>query len=609
MSQRLLDPKLGVKPLDFGADGVTGSIDLNGHLIALNTYHPTYGYSTLTVAAPFSDALRYRPAAVRAYRASLATMTGFGPTCTRYALHRQAYLLNDAIPQLDFELENEGRVITTTFATQGGAFQQWTFENVPTPITWRGTLALQRCAYTQLTEGGPLPAPPVVANVVLRDGILTIENEHLGQTVAIIGLWHHYEQWEANDNGLVELTFSSDAQQVSLIFAFGNSAQAARQRVRELAALDITQLFLTQRNIWQQRWQNVPNNSLVRRGLAYGLMMSIPVAGTTCLLTDHMLLPLSWNRDAYYIAHAFLQWHLPETTELVRQHLLWMFEVAEQHEGWWGRAYLANGHIKDRGFQLDQQIFPLLELAEYVLSTSDLTTLERLSPHINKILNLLIDLPTNGAALYPTSETPADDPIALPYHLSSHILLWHTLLKLDKLPLHFDISLKKMAEDVRQAIDSYFIAEYNGQKLYAYATDGQNNYHFYHDANDTPTVLAAEWGMVKKDDPIWQATLTFAFSEQNHGGYYDRRLGSVHTPAPWPLGDVQALQVAHTLQDTNATSEIEATLHHAAQWDGALPEAYDSTTFYVVSRHWFAWPNALLATLYLPPIVEQELKP
>ncbi len=31
------------------------------------------------------------------------------------------------------------------------------------------------------------------------------------------------------------------------------------------------------------------------------------------------------------------------------------------------------------------------------------------------------------ALLFPTDETPADDPIPLPYHLSSHILLWHTL--------------------------------------------------------------------------------------------------------------------------------------------------------------------------------------
>ena len=66
------------KPLDFGADGITGSMDAEGRIIALNTYDPVHGYITLTSAEPFPDEDRYDPAKVRAYRAGLAKMTGFG---------------------------------------------------------------------------------------------------------------------------------------------------------------------------------------------------------------------------------------------------------------------------------------------------------------------------------------------------------------------------------------------------------------------------------------------------------------------------------------------------------------------------------------------------
>ena len=38
--------------------------------------------------------------------------------------------------------------------------------------------------------------------------------------------------------------------------------------------------------------------------------------------------------------------------------------------------------------------------------------------------------------------------------------------------------------------DRAFVAEQNGRRLYAYATDGAGKYHFYHDANDFPLALA-----------------------------------------------------------------------------------------------------------------------
>ena len=36
-------------------------------------------------------------------------------------------------------------------------------------------------------------------------------------------------------------------------------------------------------------------------------------------------------------------------------------------------------------------------------------------------------------------------------------------------------------------------------------------------------------------------------------------------------------------------------LRRVATWDGLYPEAYDAETGEVRSRHWFAWPAAVIA--------------
>jgi meiotically up-regulated gene 157 (Mug157) protein len=151
-----------------------------------------------------------------------------------------------------------------------------------------------------------------------------------------------------------------------------------------------------------------------------------------------------------------------------------------------------------------------------------------------------------------------------------------------------------MAQRMRADVDRVFIAEYKGRQIYAYAADAHGNFRFYHDANDLPLAWAPAWGFVASDDPIWRATIQFAFSSENAEGFYDGRLGSVHTPAPWPLGNIQQLIVARAIGDPELERLTQTRLRSTAQWDGALPEAYEAITGRVFSRHWFAWPNAAL---------------
>ncbi|MBN8619560.1 MAG: glycoside hydrolase family 125 protein [Anaerolineae bacterium] len=582
------------KPLDFGGEGVTGSVDADGRIIALNMLHRQHGYVTLTPADPFVEAERYNAAQVRAYRASLAGLQGFGLRFAEAVTRREAYLLESAVPFIRLMFDNGGEATVTTLANASGVAQIWEMRGVQ-PV-WEGRLCLQRCAYTQLTEGGPVRMPPLRMHISAQADALHIENPMLPAAVVMRGLEGLPEETHEVEQPLTLRLECAPSTRVVLVYGVGENAAAADEQARRLQQRDASAWLGETLARWRGYWEHTADDPVLRRGLVYGEMLAIPVGEGMCFLTDHMLLPLSWNRDAYYVARALLSWH-PAMADVVRRHLLWMFEMAERHEGAWGRCYLANGRIKDGAFQLDQQLFPLLELVDYVEQTGDRALMTRLKPHVEALLDMLMLRRSADSGLFPTDETPADDPIAFPYHLSSHLLLLRVLMKLKRVGLAE--AWATVADELRDALPQHFIAAHGERRLYAYATDGAGHHHFYHDANDLPLVLAPLWGILSANDPAWQATMAFAFSEDNEGGAYGGRLGSVHTRAAWPLGDVQDWVIAQLLCEPDRERRALAQLRSAAQWDGALPEASDPQSAAVVSRHWFAWPNAAFACVWL----------
>jgi uncharacterized protein len=160
------------------------------------------------------------------------------------------------------------------------------------------------------------------------------------------------------------------------------------------------------------------------------------------------------------------------------------------------------------------------------------------------------------------------------------------------------LDLEKRATAIRQAVYRHMVVPHRDRSLFAYLVDLKGNHRLYHDANDLPTALAPIWGFCSGDDPVWQATMTFAFSRDNEGGYYPGRyrgLGSVHTPHPWPLGAVQEMIVAGVLADPARRQRAWRRLRRRAFWDGLFAEAWDEVSGEVASRHWFAWPGAALS--------------
>jgi len=563
MRARRLDPARPYKPLDFGNGIVSGTVSAGGRILSLGIAHPRHGRVVLTDMEAFPDELRRDQAAVRRYRARLADprREGFGLAIA--AAGGDASLVDERWPLGIVRSAGGATVEVLTLAPPGraGVLQRAWITAGDVPVARPGRLTgeplLARAAYPQLTEGGPLP--PVAPGT-------------LGAA------------WCARAAG-PDLIAPGERAEVLLAVALGPSDQAARDEADRILGAAAEALSGTD-NAGPPVDGAAPSRRhgdvIVERALSYCLDCAASALGDgiVALMADHEILPLVWTRDAYYVARALLVLRPddPRARNAIAGFLRWLFERAERPGGWWPRSSLASGAVKDPQFQLDQQLYPLLLALDA----------DRHRNEARRALDRLLGR-RGRLGLIATMETPADDPLGLPYHFSSHVLLWHVLDRFG----HPD------ADRLRADTVSHFTRD----GRFAYAVGEGDAARHYHDANDLPTVFAPGWRFCAVDDPVWRATIDFAWSAANEG-YVSGALaglGSVHTLHPWPLGDLQDLVVARLVGEARRADGAASRLDAVATWDDLLPEAYDERTGAVASRHHFAWPNALRALLLSDP--------
>jgi meiotically up-regulated gene 157 (Mug157) protein len=276
----------------------------------------------------------------------------------------------------------------------------------------------------------------------------------------------------------------------------------------------------------------------------------------------------------------------------------------------WQRSHLANGAPKDIAYQADQQLFPILELLDFRQATGKWpVTAEPAGGDDGAAWGVLVDevlrgLPLSADGFVRTDENPADDASSLPFSLSTQILTWYVTTRLARVAPELLLDRAELADRasrVREATHRGFVSSGPHGHQWAYEANGRGATRLYADANDVPTAFAAAWGFCRADDPVWRATMRFAFGEANpayRAGPWGG-LGSFHTPGTWPLGDAQEWIVASATGDTEAAELAVGRLVAVASEDGLLPEAYDPETGAWTARHWFAWPAALVGTLAL----------
>ncbi|MEO8631959.1 MAG: glycoside hydrolase family 125 protein [Chloroflexota bacterium] len=570
---------------------VAGTLTPNGRWLDLGITHPVHGRVVLTDMPEFPDASRGDRPAARRYRADLAAPSrqGFGLALLA-AGRADAFLVEDSLPLAVIDRPDYARIEVLSFAPRGrrGALQIVRVaaydEDIAVGIEWQGKMRLARAAYTQLTPGGPLPAVGSKTTTGDDGQLIWFDDRELGASAAIALPTH------ANVPAGMSLPFI-------VAVALGDSLDDAIQEAILLAGEghDLVSTEVRQRRAW---WIDIgraaESDHPVRRATAYAVDCAATRTGDdfVAVLADHEILPLVWTRDAYYVCRMLLE--LSPRDQRVRAvvdgFLRWLFEAAERPAGWWPRASLANGASKDPAFQLDQQLFPFLLLEDHARLTGQTGHRDRYAALRDELLRALLAR-RSAFGLIATDETPADDPLEQPFHFSSHVLLWRVLRDLDP----------RAATEVRDAT----LAGFTESGRFAYAVRGNrgDGARHYHDANDMPTVFAPAWGFCGADDPVWRATIDFAWSRENEG-YFPGALaglGSLHTRHPWPLGDLQEIVVARVLSDAERERRGWERLQRVEMWDGLLPEAYDETTGAVASRHHFAWPAALRALLALDP--------
>ncbi len=339
---------------------------------------------------------------------------------------------------------------------------------------------------------------------------------------------------------------------------------------------------------------------------------ALQVAGAErCILADHRTLPLSWTCDAYWQARLLLAtWARgghDDDAAIVADHLRWLFLRCERPDGRWLRTHHADGRRAGQAFRADQQLYPLLELADFVGATGSLPELPpgptwaELAGKAWAAAELAID---GRTALLATDMDAADELPPYPFRASDQVLLWHTAMRLAGVARQLGFaatSLTERADRTRAAFDAHVVTDGPQGRRWAGSVDGRGGVELSIEATDLPLALAPLWSFCKPTDRPWRATMAFTLDASNPafvpgpaGG-----LGSRHTPGTWTLGDIFAW-VAHGLMGEPASAEAAlARLVSVAFSDGMLPEAYDPEGSGEVVRHWFALPGAVLGALVL----------
>ena len=163
----------------------------------------------------------------------------------------------------------------------------------------------------------------------------------------------------------------------------------------------------------------------------------------------------------------------------------------------------------------------------------------------------------------------------------------------------------------RKQFQKYAIHEHpEFGKLYAFEVDGFGNRMLMDDAN-VPSLLAMPYlGDVKVDDPIYQNTRRFVWSQSNpyfFKGEAAEGIGGPHIGYDmiWPMS---IMMKAFTSTDEAEIKACIETLMKTDAGTGFMHESFHKDNPAKFTRSWFAWQNGLFGELILKQIAEGRLE-
>ena len=234
--------------------------------------------------------------------------------------------------------------------------------------------------------------------------------------------------------------------------------------------------------------------------------------------------------------------------------------------------------------------------------------------------------PVKPVGLIASVFRPSDDRTSLPFLVPSNFMAVSSLRKaaeiLEKVnaknsslndlsarqsPLSMAIDCRTLADEVEQALKQYAVVDHPKYgKIYAFEVDGFGNRLLMDDAN-VPSLLGMGYlGDVPLDDPIYQNTRRFVWSEDNpwfFRGKAGEGIGGPHIgyDMVWPMS---IMMKCFTSQDDDEIRWCMRSLLKTDAGMGFIHESFnkdDATNF---TRPWFAWQNTLFGELVLKLIAD-----
>ena len=225
--------------------------------------------------------------------------------------------------------------------------------------------------------------------------------------------------------------------------------------------------------------------------------------------------------------------------------------------------------------------------------------------------------PVNPVGLIVSSFRPSDDATTLQFLVPSNFFAVTSLRKAAEIlnAVNKDSNTAQqcldLANEVETALKKY--ATYNHPKfgtIYAFEVDGYGNHLLMDDAN-VPSLLAMAYlGDVDINDPIYQNTRRFVWSDSNpyfFKGAAGEGIGGPHVAYDmvWPMS---IMMKAFTSQ---CDEEIKACIEMLMTTDadtGFMHESFHKDDPKVFTRSWFAWQNTLFGELIIKLVNDGKLE-
>ena len=221
--------------------------------------------------------------------------------------------------------------------------------------------------------------------------------------------------------------------------------------------------------------------------------------------------------------------------------------------------------------------------------------------------------PVNPVGLIASAFRPSDDATTFEFLVPSNFMAVSSLRKAAEIltavndERELAAECTALADEVAAALQKYAVVEHPEYgKIYAFEVDGFGGVQLMDDAN-VPSLLAMAYlGDVDRNDPIYENTRRFVWSEANPyfwRGAAGEGIGGPHIGVEmiWPMS---IMMRAFTSTDDEENRDCIAQLLTTDAGTGFMHESFSRHDAANFTRAWFAWQNTLFGELILKLVNE-----